>query len=109
MITDPQRIHLTDPGNPKICNVFSFYKLYMDEHLVKEVEERCKKGLIGCTACKDEISSVIYESLADFQHKRNQLQKDLKYIYDILETGAKKVREIAGITISDVRKKMGID
>jgi tryptophanyl-tRNA synthetase len=110
MITDPQRVHLTDPGNPKICNVFSFYKIYKDELAqVKEVEERCKKGLIGCTACKDEISSKIYESLKDFQDRRNLLQKDLKYIYDILETGAKKVREIAGATISDVRKKMGID
>jgi tryptophanyl-tRNA synthetase len=109
MVTDPQRVHLTDPGNPKICNVFSFYKIYKDEHEVKEIEERCKKGLIGCTACKDEISSAIFESLADFQEKRNLLQKDLKYIYDILESGAKNARAIAGTTISEVRKKMGID
>jgi tryptophanyl-tRNA synthetase len=109
MITDPQRVHLTDPGNPKICNVFSFYKIYKDEHQVKEIEERCKKGLIGCTACKDEISSAIFESLSDFQQKRNLLQKDLKYIHDILDSGAEKVREIAGMTIKDVRKKMGID
>jgi tryptophanyl-tRNA synthetase len=109
MITDPQRVHLTDPGNPKICNVFSFYKIYEDEQKVKEVEERCKKGLIGCTACKDEISSAIHESLADFQQKRNLLQKDLKYIHGILESGAKQAREIAAKTISDVRKKMGID
>lgn len=108
MITDPQRIHLTDPGNPKICNVFSFYKIYKDEQ-IKEIEKRCKNGQIGCTSCKDEISAAIYESLIDFQEKRNLLQKDLKYIYDILESGAKKVRETAGITIKEVRKKMGID
>jgi tryptophanyl-tRNA synthetase len=108
MITDPQRIHLTDPGNPKICNVFSFYKIYKDEQ-IKEIEKRCKNGQIGCTSCKDEVSAAIYESLIDFQEKRNLLQKDLKYIYDILESGAKKVRETAGITIKEVRKKMGID
>ncbi len=108
MITDPQRVHLTDPGNPKICNVFSFYKIYKDGQ-IKEIEKRCKNGLIGCTACKDEISAAIYESLKDFQQKRNLLQKDLKYIHDVLESGAKKVREIASVTIKDVRQKMGID
>jgi len=108
MITDPQRIHLTDPGNPKICNVFSFYKLYKDEQ-IQEIEKRCKNGQIGCTSCKDEISAAIYESLIDFQGKRNMLAKDLKYIYAVLGSGAKKVRETTGEAIKEVRKKMGID
>jgi tryptophanyl-tRNA synthetase len=108
MITDPQRIHPTDPGNPKICNVFSFYKIYEDDR-IKEIETRCRKGLTGCTACKDEISAEIYSSLADFQEKRRELLKDIEGIYHILEVGKNRVREIAGSTIKDVRKKMGID
>ena len=108
MITDPERIHPTDPGHPKICNVFYFYKIYREEN-IKEIEKRCRKGLIGCTACKDEISTAIYESLRDFQYRRQNLIKDMNKIYDILETGKNNVRLKAKITIHDVRKKMGID
>ena len=28
MVTDPQRIKRTDPGNPDVCNVFSLHKIF---------------------------------------------------------------------------------
>lgn len=108
MITDPARVYLKDPGHPEVCNVFDFYKIYKEEG-IEEIENRCKQGKIGCTKCKDEISAIIYKSLERFQEKRGEIIKDLNYIYDILEEGKIKVRKIAEKTISDVRKKMGID
>ena len=108
MITDPKRIHLTDPGNPQVCNVFTFYKLYKDSG-IEEIENRCKNGQIGCTACKDEIAGLIFDSLKDFQAKRKELENNIGYVYKILEKGKNEVREISKTTILDVRKKMGID
>ena len=108
MITDPQRIHPTDPGNPDICNVYAFYKIYKDKE-IKEVESRCRKGLIGCTACKDEIAAAIFDSLKGFQERRLSLEKNIDEIYKILENSKNKVQKIAGKTILSVRKKMGID
>jgi len=108
MITDPKRIHLKDPGNPAVCNVFDFYKIYKETG-IEGIEERCRQGKIGCTKCKEEISNLIYESLVDFQEKRNKIKKNLNSVYDILEEGKTHVRKIADKTISDVRKKMGID
>jgi tryptophanyl-tRNA synthetase len=108
MITDPKRIHLTDPGNPQVCNVFTFYKLYKDSG-IEEIENRCKNGQIGCTACKDEIAGLIFDSLKDFQVKRKELENNIDYVFKILEKGKKEVREISKTTILDVRKKMGID
>lgn len=108
MITDPERIHPTDPGHPQICNVFYFYKIYKNSE-IKEVEKRCRKGLIGCIACKDEISREVSDSLVDFQEKRSNLLKDINLVYDILKTGSENVRKVAKETIIQVRKKMGID
>ena len=108
MITDPKRIHLSDPGNPQVCNVFTFYKLYKDSG-IEEIENRCKNGQIGCTACKDEIAGLIFDSLKDFQAKRKELENNIGYVYKILEKGKNEVREISKNTILDVRKKMGID
>lgn len=108
MITDPERIRKTDPGHPDICNVFTFYKIYMNKD-ISGIENRCRKGEIGCTACKDELAGIISDSLEDFQEKRTALLKDKNYIYDILKTGSKKVNDVAQATISDVRSRMGID
>lgn len=108
MITDPKRIHLRDPGNPQVCNVFTFYKLYKDSG-IEEIENRCKNGQIGCTACKDEIAGLIFHSLKDFQIKRKELENNIGYVYKILEKGKNEVKEISKTTILDVRKKMGID
>ncbi len=108
MITDPERIRKTDPGHPDICNVFTFYKIYMNKD-ISGIENRCRKGEIGCTACKDELAGIISDSLEDFQEKRTALLKDKNYIYDILKTGSKKVNDVAQATIADVRSRMGID
>ena len=108
MITDPGRIHLKDPGHPDVCNIFDFYKIYRERE-IEIIEQRCRDGKIGCTECKDELSGAIFESLKDFQERRNDIKKDLDYIYRILEEGKRYVIKIAEKTISDVRKKMGID
>jgi tryptophanyl-tRNA synthetase len=108
MITDPQRVHPTDPGRPEICNVFSFYKLYKDKNL-EEIENRCKNGETGCIKCKDEIADAIYDSLKDFQEKRAELVKNMDYIYGVLEKGKNHVREVSFKTIKEVREKIGID
>ncbi len=50
-ITDPARIHPTDIGHPNICNIFQYYKTFNPEEC-KEIEDNCKKGKIGCVACK---------------------------------------------------------
>ncbi|MCE5330412.1 tryptophan--tRNA ligase [bacterium] len=108
MITDPERIHPTDPGHPDICNVFSFYKLYRNENITG-IENRCRNGEIGCIKCKDEISKIIYDSLKDFQEKRKNLEKDMSYVYKVLEKGRDHVRTVSLKTIKEVREKIGID
>ncbi|MFC2159717.1 tryptophan--tRNA ligase [Actinomycetota bacterium] len=108
MITDPARIRKTDPGHPKVCNVFSFYQIYKSGD-IESIESRCKKGEIGCTGCKDEVAAIISDSLENFRVRRAELEKDKKLIHDILEKGSKEVSEIANITIENVRTRMGID
>ncbi len=108
MITDPSRIHLTDPGHPEICNVFSYYEIYKKNE-IKEIEDRCIEGKIGCTKCKDEIADIIYDFLKDFQEKRKEIGADSAYIQKILTEGRDHVRGISSAAIKTVRKKLGIE
>ena len=102
MITDPERIRLSDPGHPHKCNVFSYYSIFFPE-TKKEAEHRCVKALIGCTTCKNELADKINNLLAPIQEKRQALLKDKGYIQDILSEGRLKASGFAKKTISEVK------
>ncbi len=107
MFTDPERIRLTDPGHPHKCNVFSYYGVFFPQ-MHKEAEERCSKSKIGCTECKKELAEKIVGLLAPIQEKRESLEKDKKYIQEILSAGCSQASGLAKKTIAEVRELLKI-
>lgn len=105
MVTDPARVKRTDPGHPEVCSVFSLHRLYSEKDL-SSIEEECRNALRGCVECKKELAEKIINSLAGFQAKRKELEKEPQIVEDILSEGAKRVREIAESVILTVRKKL---
>ena len=102
MITDPERIRLSDPGHPHKCNVFSYYTIFFPE-MKQEAQERCIKSLIGCTFCKKELADKIIDLLVPIQEKRQELLKDKKHIQDILSAGRLKASSFAQKTMAEVK------
>ncbi|MBT6121678.1 tryptophan--tRNA ligase [bacterium] len=106
MITDPNRIKRTDPGNPEICPVFSFQKIYNSPDRVQEIETLCKKGEIGCVQCKKEMGSLIGDSLSDFREKRSELKSNKKNVEEILRDGQLKAKKTASETMKEVKNAL---
>jgi len=52
MMTDPQRKHRKDPGDPEVCPVFAYHKLYSSPAEIGEVAVGCRTAGIGCVDCK---------------------------------------------------------
>ena len=52
MITDPARKRRTDPGNPDICPVYDWHKLFSPPETLKWSAEGCRSAGIGCIECK---------------------------------------------------------
>jgi tryptophanyl-tRNA synthetase len=107
MFTDPTRIRFTDPGHPQNCNVHSYYAIFAPQRK-KEIDELCRKAKIGCTDCKKELGEILVKYLEPFQEKRNQLSKNKKHIFDILDDGKKKAGAVAAQTIKEVKNVLGI-
>ncbi len=105
MVTDPQKIRLKDPGHPEVCTVFYFHKMFNKEE-VPQIEEDCKKGTLGCVACKRNLAKKIYEFFAPIREKREEYEKDPSLVMDILKEGEKRAREIASRTMEEVREAM---
>lgn len=107
MITDPGRIKINDPGNPEICSVFAYHRIFNQENRA-EVEESCKKGLIGCVQCKKYVSTYMQNFLEPVYQKRRELEKKPQQIMEVLAEGGKKARTVAQETMEEVRQVMGL-
>lgn len=104
-ITDPQKIRMGDPGHPDICTVFTYHKKFNPGE-VPDIERECKKGSLGCVACKDNLSNKLISYLAPIQEKRKQLEADKKYVRDVIYDGNEKAHKEARMTMELVQEKM---
>ena len=105
MITDPQRVKLSDPGHPDVCNVFSYYKVFAPS-LEKDVCGWCTKAQKGCTECKKILAQEILKKLDPIQQKRHEIAGDKDRVMTILSDGAKKAKAIAEKTMREVRQQV---
>jgi len=107
MFTDPKRIKLADKGHPDICNVFSYYSIFIPQ-MKNEVSDWCRNALLGCTDCKKRLALGLIEKLKPIHKKRQELTKDKGRIKKILEEGNKRAKAFASKTIQDAREAMKI-
>lgn len=107
MITDPGRIRKNDPGNPQICSIYAFHRIFNQQELSK-IEAACQEGQIGCVECKNNLSGYMQSYLAPIFEKRRELEKDPQAINDFLAKGSEKAREVAAVTMQEVRSAMGL-
>jgi tryptophanyl-tRNA synthetase len=104
MVTDPNRMKRTDPGNPDICNVFSMHKIFTSEADVEMINTECRQAGIGCVDCKKLYAENLNKALQPFRDRRAQLAADPNYVTDVLHDGAKRARAIAQKTMEEVRE-----
>ena len=108
MKTDPARKLRSDPGNPDICNVYTMHKIYSKPDEIEMVNRECRIAGIGCVECKKLFAKNLNENLAEFRAKRAEIAKDTDKVYDILVEGGKRAREIANVTMQEVREAVGL-
>jgi tryptophanyl-tRNA synthetase len=108
MVTDPQRVRRTDPGNPDVCNVFTLHKYFSASDKVEAIDADCRSADIGCVDCKQMLSDELNEHLGPFRERRTELSRNPQYVWDILHDGANRARTIASKTIAQVKSATGI-
>jgi len=108
MPTDPARVKLTDPGDPKKCPVWQLHEVYSDESTCEWVVEGCTKARMGCIECKQPVIDAIKDELMPMQERIAKYQADPELIKQIIHEGSEKARNVAKETMSEVREAMGI-
>jgi len=108
MVTDPQRIRRSDPGNPDVCNVFSMHKIFSSPEEVAMVNVECRRAGIGCVDCKKLLAKNMNANLAPLRERRNELAKDPGSVMDVLNDGARRAKAIASQTMREVKEAVGL-
>ncbi|HZS47694.1 MAG TPA: tryptophan--tRNA ligase [Blastocatellia bacterium] len=109
MVTDPARVRRTDPGNPEICPVYSFHKLYSSPETLQRVNEGCRTAGIGCIECKTWMTDNVLKVLEPIQARRREFEARPDDVRDIIIEGSRRAREEAERTMTEVRKAIKID
>ena len=108
-VTDPNRIKKDDLGNPDVCMVYYYHKLFSTEEECKTVCEECRAGKRGCVACKKQLAKNINATLDPIREKRKYYEERPELVDEILIKGTEKARKTAKETMKKVKKAMKLD
>jgi len=110
MVTDPARKRRTDPGNPDICPVYDWHKLFStperDPGRLEWVQQGCRSAGIGCIECKSAMADNLIKWIEPIRTRRLKWDADRKGVLEILDEGSEKARESAKRTMYRVRESI---
>jgi tryptophanyl-tRNA synthetase len=104
MVTDPARKRRTDPGNPDVCPVYDWHKLFSTPETLQWAATGCRSAGIGCIECKAKMADHLIEWIAPVRERRMKWEKDRKGVLEILDAGSKKARVVAQGTMERLRE-----
>lgn len=108
-VTDPKRIKKDDKGNPDVCMVYYYHKLFSGEEECNGICSECKAGTRGCVACKKQLAENISEYLRPIREKRKYYEEHPEVVDKILIDGTNKARKKAQETMNRVKEAMKLN
>jgi tryptophanyl-tRNA synthetase len=73
------------------------------------MKEHYKRGGLGDVKVKKFLNNVLQTELEPIRKRREEFQKDIPYVYDVIKKGSEVAEKRAAETLSDVKKAMKID
>ncbi len=108
MITDPQRMRRSDPGNPDVCNVYEFHKIYSDQEICETIDPQCRNAQIGCVECKKIMAKSLIDAMAPMHERRAHFKARPELVKEIIASGSQKARQVAKENMDQVRAAIRI-
>lgn len=110
MYTDPNHIHVEDPGKVEGNTVFTYLDVFdPDKDKVAELKVEYQKGGLGDVKIKRYLNKVLEAELAPIRERREKYAQDEDAIYEMLLEGSKKANTVANETLEQVRDAIGLN
>ncbi|APG74146.1 tryptophan--tRNA ligase [Lactobacillus delbrueckii] len=110
MYTDPNHIHVEDPGQVEGNTVFTYLDVFdPDKDTVAQLKEDYQKGGLGDVKIKRYLNKVLEAELAPIRERRKKYAENLDAVYDMLYQGSQKANQVADQTLQEVRDAIGFN
>ena len=119
MYTDPLHIRVSDPGHIEGNTVFTYldafcrpddFERFLPEYSgLDELKAHYQKGGLGDVKVKRFLNAIMQDTLGEIRERRKEFEKDLDYVYDVLNAGTAEARKAGDQTLSEVKAAMKID
>ena len=128
MYTDPLHLQVSDPGHVEGNTVFTYLDAFCKpEHFEKfrsafigkkvsfefnsldEVKDQYRAGGLGDMMIKNFLAAVLNDTLEPIRQRRQELEKNIPYVYEVLKKGTEAARAVASQTLADVKRAMKIN
>ncbi|HBB02256.1 TPA: tryptophan--tRNA ligase [Candidatus Peregrinibacteria bacterium] len=106
IVTDSTPVE--SPKDPKKCTIFHLYEYIATPTEIANLKKKYEAGNFGYGDAKKELLKKLLEYFGPARKKRIELQKDLRYVSEVLKTGAIKAKKIASATMAKVKQKTGL-
>jgi len=105
-VTDSDAQIKYDPENkPGLSNLLALYSCISNDSIDKIVENYQGKGY---GAIKQDLAELISNTLAPIQQQFKSIREDNQMLFNILKEGQQKAQAIAQVTLSQVKKAIGL-
>jgi len=110
MMTDPARKRRSDPGDPDVCPVFDWHKLFPEEQTpekrarINRISLECRTAQIGCVECKALMAEALIEWIEPVRARRQEYASEPERVLEILADGSETARLVARKTMWRVRE-----
>ncbi len=104
MMTDPARKRRTDPGNPDVCPVYDWHKLFSPQETLAWSNHGCRTAEIGCIECKAAMADNLIKWIEPIRERRLEYEAHPERVKQILAEGTAKARPVAQQTMKRVRE-----
>ena len=104
MVTDPARKRRTDPGNPDVCPVYDWHKLFSTKETLDWAAHGCRTAGIGCIECKAKMADHLIEWITPVRERRVEYEKHPARVLEVIDEGSKRARKVAQGTMERVRE-----
>ena len=110
MYTDPNHIHVEDPGQVEGNVVFTYLDIFdQDTAKVQELKDHYRHGGLGDVKIKRYLMEVLNAELAPIRQRRAEFAKDLPTVMDMLKAGSDRANQVAAQTLDEVKDAMGLN
>lgn len=119
MYTDPDHIHVEDPGKIEGNTVFTYldvfskpedFEKYLPEYKnLDELKAHYRRGGLGDMKIKKFLNSILQDFIAPIRERRKELEKNKDLVFDILKQGTEKARKVAHKNLIKLKDAIGIN